>query len=99
MSDFVRVRLPNGREASMPRGYVEGHASGLEVLDEPATNRRGRPLPVSRKGGRPAKPATTVSKEAAKKAASQKSEIPAPPDAITPDEATAPVVTPEEATK
>lgn len=96
MSTFVRVRLPNGREASLNADYVKGLGAGaLEVLDEPATDLRGRPRPVSRKGGRPVKPATTVSKEAAKKAVKQ-SENPAPPDATNIDEADAPVVTPEE---
>lgn len=66
MSDFVRVAMPNGHEATLPRAFAE--SEGLTVLDAPATNLRGRPLPASRKGGRRMKTKTTVEKEAAKKA-------------------------------
>lgn len=65
---FVRVRLPNGYEASLSEAYVAG-TEGVEVLDVPATNPRGIPLPASRKHGRRIKPRTTVKKAAAKKAA------------------------------
>lgn len=91
MSDFVRVSLPNGHEATFSRVFAE--SEGLQVLDAPATNSRGVPLPATRKGGRPLKPVTTVSKEAAKKAA-KKSATPAPSDeptnggvAVEPEEA------------
>ena len=91
MTDFVRVSLPNGHEATLSRAYVEN--VGLPILDAPATNSRGVPLPATRKGGRRLKPVTTVSKEAAKKAA-QKSETPASSDnptyggvAVEPEEA------------
>ena len=67
MSRFVRVRLPNGHEASLSTAFVAG--TDLTVLDEPATNLRGAPLPATRKHGRRMKPKTTVEKEAAKKAA------------------------------
>lgn len=94
MSDFVRVSLPNGHEATLSRSYAESR--GLSVIDSPATNSRGLPLPASRKGGRRIKPATTVNKEAAKKATAKKSAIPAPSDepttggvAVTPEEASA----------
>lgn len=72
MTDFVRVLLENGREATMPAEYVAAHAPDLKVLDAPATNPRGVALSASRKGGRPVKPTTTVNKEAAKKTASSK---------------------------
>lgn len=67
---FVRVRLPNGYEASLSEAYVSG-TEGVVVIDAPATDLRGRPLPVSRKNGRRVKPRTTVKKAAAKKAASR----------------------------
>ena len=94
MPEFVRVRLPNGHEATLSAAFVEG--TDLEVLDAPATNRRGVPLPATRRNGRPAKARTSVKKEAAKKAA-KKSAIPAASDdnpttdgvAVTPEEATA----------
>lgn len=62
---LVRVRA-NGREFNVGAAYAE--ANGLEVLDEP-THRGGFARPVTRTGGRKVKPKTTVSAEAAKKAA------------------------------
>lgn len=62
---FVRVRLPNGYEATLPEGATEG----AEVIDAPATDLRGKPLSATRKNGRPIKARTTVNKAAAKKAA------------------------------
>lgn len=94
MPDFVRVSLPNGHEATFSRAYAE--SEGLKVIDSPATNSRGLPLPATRKGGRPVKPATTVSKEAAKKTARKTSETPASSDDIPSDGV---AVKPEEATK
>jgi len=94
MTDFVRVSLPNGHEATFGRAYAE--ANDLDVIDAPATNSRGLPLPASRKDGRPAKRKTSVSKEAAKKAANKKSETPASADESTNGGVAA---TPEEATK
>lgn len=92
MSDFVRVSLPNGHEATFPRVYAE--SNGLTVIDAPATNSRGVPLSATRKGGRRLKPVTTVEKEVAKKKAASKSESPASSDtpttggvAVTPEEA------------
>ena len=64
---FVRVRLPNGRETSLNEEFAR--SEGLQILDEPATDYRGRPLPESRKDGRRVKPRTTVNKAAAKKKA------------------------------
>jgi hypothetical protein len=92
MSDFVRVRLSNGHEASLSADFVAG--TNLEVLDAPATDLRGRPLPVSRKGGRRLKPKTTVAAEAVKKAA--KKSDPGPSDATTDDGV---AVKPEEASE
>jgi hypothetical protein len=94
MSDFVRVSLPNGHEATLSRAYVE--SVGLPILDVPATNSRGVPLPATRKGGRRLKPVTTVAKEAAKKAAARTSEPPASSDNPTHDGV---AVEPEEASK
>lgn len=93
MSDFVRVSLPNGHEATFHRVFAE--TNGLTVIDAPATNSRGVPLSATRKGGRRLKPVTTVSKEAAKKAA-RKSVTPAPSDTPTTGGV---AVAPEEATK
>lgn len=65
---FVRVRNENGYESTLSAAYVAG-LEGVEVLDEPATNTWGRPLPATRRNGRPAKKRTTVKKAAADKAA------------------------------
>ena len=65
---FVRVLLPNGHEASLSADYVAG-IEGVVVLDEPATDLRGKPLPATRRNGRRIKPRTPVKKAAAKKAA------------------------------
>lgn len=75
MSEFVRVRLENGMETTVSTDYAE--SAGLEVIDADATNSRGVPLPATRKNGRRAKPRTTVSKEAAKKTATEKAASPA----------------------
>jgi hypothetical protein len=56
---FVRVRLPNGYEASLPEGATEG----AEVLEG---------LPATRKNGRPVMRRTSVKEAAAKKAAAKK---------------------------
>lgn len=93
MSEFVRVRLENGHEVSLAAVFVEG--TSLQVLDEPATDLRGRPLGASRMNGRPMKPKTTVAKEAAKKKAVARMSDPGPSDvyptggdaAVTPEEA------------
>lgn len=93
MTEFVRVSLPNGFEATLSRAFAEGE--GLRVLDVPATDLRGKPLPATRKNGRRIKPRTTVEKEAAKKAASNPPSDPGPSDstldgaAVTPEEASA----------
>lgn len=63
---FVRVRMPNGYEVSLNESFATTH--GLEVLDEPATNLRGRPLPATRKNGRPVKPRVSIEEAAASKA-------------------------------
>lgn len=96
MSEFVRIRLPNGSEVSLSRAFVEGLPDGaVEVLDVPATNLRGVPLPATRKNGRRIKPRTTVEKEAATKAASNPPSDPGPSDstldgaAVKPEEASA----------
>lgn len=55
------------REVNVSPEYAEAH--GLEVLaDEPTHRPDGRTRPETRRGGRPLKPQTTVSTEAAKKA-------------------------------
>lgn len=73
MSDeFVRVRNPNGYESTLAKAFVDGAAGDIEVLDEPATNTWGRPLPATRRNGRAAKPRTTVKEAAAKKTAARK---------------------------
>jgi hypothetical protein len=76
---FVRVRLPNGHEISIDEGRAR--SVGYEVLDVPATNLRGKPLPATRKNGRPKKKRTSVAQAAAKKAAAVPSEATAGGDA------------------
>jgi hypothetical protein len=76
---FVRVRLPNGYETSVSE--VHAQSEGLEILDAPATNLRGKPLPATRKNGRPKKKRTSVAQAAAKKAAAVPSEVTAGGDA------------------
>lgn len=66
--EFVRIRNENGMESTLSVAFVAGR-EGVEILDEPATNTWGRPLPATRRNGRPAKKRTTVKKAAAKKAA------------------------------
>lgn len=95
MTDFVRVQLSNGHEATLSADYVAGLGDAApKVLDAPATSLRGVPLPATRKGGRRLKPTTTVSKEAAKKAA--KKSDPGPSDEPTTGGV---AVKPEEASK
>lgn len=72
MSEFVRVRLPSGAEVTVSAAYADGLGDSVEVLDAPATNGRGIPLPASRTNGRPRKPRTTVENEVAKKAPREK---------------------------
>lgn len=64
MADLVRVRV-NGYEKSLGRAYAVAH--DLEILDEPATDRLGKTLPTTRRGGRKPKPKTTVNKAAEEK--------------------------------
>lgn len=68
MSDeLVRVRI-NGVEKNVGASFAESH--GLNVLDEPTVRGDGTPRPMTREGGRPRKPKTTVAEKAtAKKAA------------------------------
>lgn len=81
MTEFVRVRLANGYEATLSKAYVDGLTNdSLEVLDVPATSSRGVPLPATRRNGRPVKPRTTVNEEAAKHAAAQQQSDPGPSD-------------------
>lgn len=70
MSEFVSIKAGTGRRVTVSRAYAEG-IEDVEILDLPATDRRGRPLSASRLDGRPSKPRTTVRKAAAKKAAAQ----------------------------
>lgn len=82
MSDqFVRVRTSNGYESTLAADYVAGLEKGsVEILDEPATSSAGRPRAATRRGGRPAKPRTTVKKAAAKKTAARKKAAATPAD-------------------
>lgn len=41
MAEFVRVKFPNGNEASVPASFAESR--GLKVIDKPAT-KNGRVL-------------------------------------------------------
>lgn len=44
MTDFVRVKLENGSEASVSAELAELHS--LEIVDKPAATRRGVALPA-----------------------------------------------------
>lgn len=77
MAEFVSIKAGTGRRVSVSRAYADG-LEDVEILDQPATDRRGRPLAPSRLDGRPTKPKTSVSKEAAKKAAQRETAEPEP---------------------
>ncbi len=70
-SDFVRVRTKNGFETSVSRAYLEGLEESKDhtVLKEDAESGAafGRVRAITRKGGRPLLPVTSVDEEAAKK--------------------------------
>lgn len=74
MAELVRVRIKSGnkvRQKNMSRALAEA-ADNVEILEgEPTHKRDGSPLPITFDSGRPIKPTTTVSNEAAKKAAPQ----------------------------
>lgn len=74
MADLVLVRYDLGDEYEItPRSRAYAEANGLEVLDEPLTNRDGTrkaPYRIRKSSGRPAKPKTTVADAAAKAAGS-----------------------------
>lgn len=42
--DLVRVKLENGTEASVGTSFADSH--GLKVLDKPAVDAAGRPIPT-----------------------------------------------------
>lgn len=66
--EFVSIKAGTGRRVTVARAYAEG-IKGVELLDLPATDRRGRPLSPSRLNGRPNKPRTTVNDAVAERAA------------------------------
>lgn len=70
MSEFVSIPVGKGLRATVSRAFAE--KKGIEILDVPATDRRGRPLSVSRLDGRKRKPKTTVDQAAIAKAAVQR---------------------------
>ena len=61
---LVRVRV-DGQEFNT--GAANAANQKWEVLDEPTHGSDGRPLPLTRRNGRPVKPRTTPAAEAAKK--------------------------------
>lgn len=61
---LVRVRIGD-REVTVGAAFAK--SKGLQVLDEPARREDGTTRPETRAGGRPVKPKTSVSTEAAKK--------------------------------
>jgi hypothetical protein len=64
MTEFVRISTENGHETSVSKTWAE--ISGAKVLkDADAVDTRGRPLPETRKGGRPLLPQTSVDAESA----------------------------------
>ena len=66
MSDeLVRVRTATGFETTVGRVHAQA-SSDLTILDdEPVREMFGRTQPITRAGGRPLKPKTTVAKKAA----------------------------------
>lgn len=67
MSNLVRAVIGD-QEINVSPEYAE--SKGLKVLDEPTHREDGRVRPATRRGGRPAKPKTSVAVAAEKKAAS-----------------------------
>jgi len=80
MSDLVRVRA-NDVEFNASRALAEKRR--WEVLDESTHRPDGRPRPTTRREGRPVKPKTSVSVEAAKKKAAVIDSEPAPSEKET----------------
>lgn len=74
MTDFVRVEAENGVHVSLPKGYAE--ARGLNIVDEPAVDGRGKPLPA----GPTSSGATKAPKNAARKRAAKKAAASPAPD-------------------
>lgn len=64
--ELVRVRIGD-TETTVSRARAE--TKGLDILDEPVTNRDGSKREDTRKGGRPRKQKTSVAAAAAKKTA------------------------------
>lgn len=84
MPDFVRVRdKSTGHESTVSRARADQLGDAVEVLDEPAIDGLGRPLP-----------AKLASKTA--KAATEPAETPASPPAETPTTRTAAAAKPKE---
>lgn len=65
MADLVRVRL-NGFEKNVGRTFAE-NTEGVEILDEPTHRPDGTAIAMTRAGGRPVKPKTSVAKQATAK--------------------------------
>jgi hypothetical protein len=85
MTEYVRVEADNGAHVTLPKGYAE--TRGLKILDEPALDRYGRPLPEapSSAGDKPAKKkAAPHKRRAAKKATAPVAEAAAPAADVTP---------------
>ena len=46
MPEYVRIReAQTGAQITVSRDYAEAYPEGLEILDKPAVNADGRPLP------------------------------------------------------
>lgn len=71
MPNFVRVKLEDGSEASVPESYAKSR--GFAVIEKDATDASGRALPPKSKTskGRAAKKAAPAKKTAAKKTAAK----------------------------
>lgn len=74
--ELVRVALGDV-EKNVGRNYAE--KNNLKILDEPLVREDGRKIGTTRRGGRPAKPKTTVAKQAAAKKAATKTAESNPP--------------------
>lgn len=81
--DFVRVHIEStDKDATVSRAHAT--SAGLPILDEPAVDAFGRPLPVSRHGGRRVKPRTSVDEEAAKSKPARKAAAKSDGEAVEP---------------
>lgn len=83
MPNLVRAVIGN-QEVNVSPEYAE--SKGLEVLEESAYREDGQIRPATRRGGRRAKPKTSVAEKASEKKAAAKSAEPADTNPPSPEE-------------